>query len=126
MYNLRSPETQAKLSRIPCILQGEAIAYAHNVWAHAPSTEKTPCPYKPINLLPKPQITVAVKAGLIVAYTCEIILSHGWYARAAYVDGRYDVAVDSMMRSHLITLVQRAGTCRTLKWYNNKWMNAEY
>ena len=124
MYNLRDRATQVALDTIPGIAMNHAEESMQKQWATMDFPEDTVCPYKPLSKAT--MMIVSIREGKLVGWTCVCNLSMGIWVRVKWVNGKIECTDNEIMSSHFITCVQRLGTSRLLKRFNNKWQNADY
>ena len=124
MFNLRDAATQAALRVLPEHAQREALAYLDRQWKANGFPGDLPCPY--VKAMRPSAMTVAIRGGKLVAWTMSVYVVHNGNVRVTRCEGRYTFSENSVGETAAQLLMKKAGITKTLKWYNQKWINVEY
>ena len=124
MFNLRLPTTQVALRVLPEHAMREALAYVEKQWKLCDFPNDPPCPHT--KAIRPSAMTVAIRGGKLVAWTMSVYVVHNGNVRVTRCEGRYTFSENSVGETAAQLLMKKAGITKTLKWYNQKWINVEY
>ena len=124
MFNLRDAATQVALRVLPEHAKREALAYVEKQWKLCEFPDDPPCPHT--KTIRPSTMTIAIRSGKLVAWTMSVhVVGHG-QVRVTRCEGAYTFSESCLADTYAHMLMKKAGVTKTVKWYNNKWINVEY
>ena len=113
MFNIHLSSTQEMLSALPVRAQ---LELANTLAIPFEATDQ------------RSNITVAIHAGEITAWTCRVVLGETVDVRVASIRGHLHTAIDDTQATRLMSLVSACGAPHTYRWNATakRWGRADY